>query len=84
MTWEGNSHPEKPENTSMWNEAQHKETWGDHETIFNYLKGHPWEERSRPTFRFALNDMSRTLGDTTGDLLLVKEKVLCVFKQTIA
>lgn len=47
MKQEGNSDAEKPENTSMWKEAENRGDLGEHEMIFSYLKGYPWEERSK-------------------------------------
>lgn len=50
MKQEGNSHAGKPENTSIWKEMENRGDLGEHEMIFSYLKGYPWEERSKWTF----------------------------------
>ena len=47
MKQEGNSDAEKPEKTSIWKEAENRGDLGEHEMIFSYLKGYPWEERSK-------------------------------------
>lgn len=49
------------------------EETGEHEMIFSYLKGYPWEERSKWTFVLLQISGSRTLGETTGHLLREKE-----------
>lgn len=50
MKQEGNSHAEKPENTSIWKEVENRRDLGEHAMIFSYLKDYPWEERSKWIF----------------------------------
>lgn len=60
MKQEGNLDAEKPENTSIWKEAENRGDLGNHEMIFSYLKGFPWEERSK-YFCFTPDGRSRAL-----------------------
>ncbi|XP_065763480.1 phosphatidylinositol 4-kinase type 2-beta isoform X3 [Muntiacus reevesi] len=50
MKPEGNSDAEKPENTSMWKEAENRGILGEHEMVCNCVKASPWEERKLNTF----------------------------------
>ena len=50
MKPEGNSDAEKPENTSMWKEAENRGILGEHDMVCSYVKASTWEERSKQTF----------------------------------